>query len=86
MDKAQSERAKELIVQIASIDLGAAELSVQLNDHLTTLGRLKKNSQMMKLKEGIQSALQSGDGKTADRLTKEFEKLKKSQSRLSTGI
>jgi DNA primase len=86
MDKAQSERAKELIIQIASLDLGSAELSVQFTDHLTTLSKLKKNTQMMKLKEGIQRALQGGDSQAADRLTKEFEKLKKSESRLNTGI
>lgn len=77
LDKTENEKTKELIAQIASIDLGPAELSVQLEDHLATLNRLKKNKKMKSLKDDIQRALQKGDIKTADRLTKEFEKLKK---------
>ncbi len=77
LDKTENEKTKELITQIASIDLGPAELSVQLEDHLATLNRLKKNRKMKSLKDDIQRALQKGDIETADRLTKEFEKLKK---------
>ncbi len=77
LDKTENEKTKELIAQIASIDLGPAELSVQLEDHLATLNRLKKNRKMKALKDDIQRALQKGDIETADRLTKEFEKLKK---------
>ncbi|KPL01064.1 MAG: hypothetical protein AMJ91_01855 [candidate division Zixibacteria bacterium SM23_73_3] len=77
LDKTENEKTKELITQIASIDLGPAELSVQLTDHLTTLNKLKKNRSMKALKDYIQRALQEGDKETADRLTKEFEKLKK---------
>jgi DNA primase len=84
MDKAESERAKELIIQIASRDLGLAELAVQLTDHLASLAKLKMNTKMMTLKEDIQRALQNGDTQTADRLTKEFEKLKKSESKNNT--
>ncbi len=85
MDKAESERAKELIVQIASRDLGLAELAVQLTDHLASLAKLKMNTRMITLKQDIQRALQNGDTQTADRLTKEFEKLKKSESKANTG-
>ena len=85
MDKAESERAKELIVQIASRDLGLAELAVQLTDHLASLAKLKMNTRMMTLKQDIQRALQNGDTQTADRFTKEFEKLKKSESKTNTG-
>ena len=77
LDKTGNEKTKELIVQIASIDLGPAELSVQLTDHLMTLNKLKKNRKMTALKEDIKRALQKGDKENADRLTKEFEKLKK---------
>lgn len=77
LDKTENEKTKELIVQIASIDLGPAELSVQMADHLATLNKLKKNRKMKALKDDIQSALQKEDIETADRLTKEFEKLKK---------
>jgi len=77
LDKTENEKTKELIVQIASIDLGPAELSVQLEDHLVTLNKLKKDKKMKTLKDNIQRALQKGDIETADRLTKEFEKLKK---------
>ncbi len=77
LDKAQKERTKELILQIASIDLGPAELSLQLQDYLFTLERLRKNRRMKELKESIQQALERGDKRSADRLTKEFQKLKK---------
>jgi len=77
LDKTENKKTKELIAQIASIDLGPAELAVQLTDHLTVLNKLKKNKKMQALKDDIQKALQKGDIQTADRLTKEFEKLKK---------
>jgi DNA primase len=77
LDKTEEESTKELIIQIASKDLGTAELSIQLNDHLAALNKFKINRRMKELKNGIQRALQEGDLKTADKLTKEFEKLKK---------
>ncbi len=77
LDKTESEKTKELIVKISSIDLGSAELSVQMADHLATLNKLKKNRKMKALKDDIQRALQNRDIETANRLTREFEKLKK---------
>ncbi len=77
LNRTDNEKTKELIVQIANIDLGSAELFAQLKDHLAALHRLKKNRRMKELKEEIQRSLQIGDRETADRLTKEFEKLKK---------
>jgi DNA primase len=78
MDKTENEKTKELIAQIATIDLGPADPSVLLSDHLKTLNKLKTETRMKTLKEEIKKALQNGDNETADRLTKEFEKLKKS--------
>lgn len=77
LDKTENEKTKDQILRIAAIDLGPAEFSVQLTDHLTTLAKLKKNRKIMALKDDIQTALNRGDTETADRLTKEFEKLKK---------
>ncbi len=77
LDRTQKQGTKELILQVASIDLGPAELSLQLQDYLSTLERLRKNRRMKELKEGIQQALERGDKRSADRLTKEFQKLKK---------
>jgi DNA primase len=77
LDKAEDEEVKNLILRIAAIDLGTAEFSLQLEDHLTTLAKLKKNHKIIALKDDIQAALQKGDTETANRLTKEFEKLKK---------
>jgi DNA primase len=77
LDKAEEESIKEIIIQIASKDLGTAELSVQLNDYLTALNKFRMSRRMEDLKNEIHKALQEGDLKTADRLTKEFEKLKK---------
>jgi DNA primase len=77
LDKTENEKAKDEILRIAAIDLGPAEFSLQLEDHLTTLANLKKNRKIMALKEDVQTALQKGDVQTADRLTKEFERLKR---------
>ncbi|MGB7061356.1 MAG: DNA primase [Candidatus Zixiibacteriota bacterium] len=77
LDKTENEKTKDLILRISGIDLGPAEFSVQLTDHLTTLARLKKNRKVTALKDEIQAALQKGDTETANRLTKEFEKLKR---------
>ena len=77
LDKTENEKTKDLILKISGIDLGPAEFSVQLDDHLIALARLKKNRQITALKDDIQTALNRGDTQTADRLTKEFEKLKK---------
>ena len=77
LDKTESEKTKELIAQIATLDLGPAEPSILLADHLKALNKLKTEKRMKTLKDDIKRALQEGDMVTADRLTKEFEKLKK---------
>jgi DNA primase len=77
MDKTDNEKTKELIAQIAIIDLGPAEPAVLLTDYLKALEKLKIDRKMKTLKDEINRALLENDIKTADRLTKEFEKLKK---------
>jgi DNA primase len=77
MDKTENEKTKELIAQIATIDLGPAEPTVLLADYMKALDKLKIDRKMKTLKDEIKRALQDNDMKTADRLTKEFEKLKK---------
>jgi len=77
IDKTENEKIRELIVQIASIDLGPAEPSLLLSDHLKALKKIKIEKMKTLKKEEISKALQLGDSKTADELTKEFEKLKK---------
>jgi DNA primase len=77
MDKTDSEKTKELIAQIATLDLGPAEPSILLADHLKALNKLKSERRTKALKEEIERALQEGDTETADRLTREFERLKK---------
>ena len=77
LDKIEDEKTRELVAQIATIDLGPADPSVLLADHLKALDKLRKESRIKTLKSEIQKALQDGDRSTADRLTKEFERLKK---------
>jgi DNA primase len=77
MDKTDNEKTKELIAQIAALDLGPAEPSILLTDHLKALNKLKTDKRMKTLKDNIKRALQDRDMETANRLTKEFEKLKK---------
>ena len=59
------------------MDLGTAELSIQLADYLKTLNNFKKDKKIKTLKESIKKALQNGETEKADLLTKEFERLKK---------
>ncbi len=77
LDKIEDEKTRELVAQIATIDIGPADTSILLSDHLKALDKLRKESKIKTLKSEIQKALQDEDRSTADRLTKEFERLKK---------
>jgi DNA primase len=77
LDKTQNENTKRILSRIAAMDLGTAELSIQLADHLKTLSNLKKDKKIKTLKESIKKALQNGETEKANLLTKEFERLKK---------
>jgi DNA primase len=77
LDKAKNEKTKALTAEIAGIDLGSAELSVLLDDHVRALEKFRKARQRKELKEAIEKALQNGDTEEANLLTKEFERLKK---------
>jgi DNA primase len=77
LDKTENEKTKQTLSRIAAMDLGTAELSIQLADHLKTLNKLKKDKKIKTLKESIKKALQNGDTEKANLLTKEFERLKK---------
>jgi DNA primase len=77
LDKIENEGTKKILSRIAAMDLGTAELSIQLADHLKTLNNLKRDKKVKTLKESIKKALQEGDTAKADLLTKEFERLKK---------
>jgi len=77
LDKTENESTKQILSRIAAMDLGTAELSIQLADHLKTLNNLKKDTKIKKLKESIKKALQNGETEKANLLTKEFERLKK---------
>jgi DNA primase len=80
MDKEFGESTTELILHLAKLDLGPADLSVQLDDHLTKLEGFKEDRRRKSLKDEIAKAEQKGDKPTADRLTKElFKRLKKKQ-------
>ncbi len=77
LDKTENENTRQVLSRIAAMDLGTAELSIQLADHLKTLSNLKKDRKIRTLKESIKEALQNGETEKANRLTKEFERLKK---------
>jgi DNA primase len=77
LDKTENENTKQILSRIAAMDLGTAELSIQLTDHLKTLNNLKKDRKIKTLKESIKKALQNGDTEKANLLTREFERLKK---------
>jgi DNA primase len=77
LDKIENEGTKLILSRIAAMDLGTAELSIQLADHLKTLSNLKRDKKIKMLKEAIKKALQNGETEEADLLTKEFERLKK---------
>lgn len=77
LDKTENERTKQILSRISAMDLGTAELSIQLADYLKTLNNFKKDKKIKTLKETIKKALQNGETEKADLLTKEFERLKK---------
>jgi DNA primase len=77
LDKIKNQETKQTLSRIAAMDLGTAELSIQLSDHLKALNNLKKDRKIKTLKEAIKEALQNGETEKANRLTKEFERLKK---------
>ncbi|MFQ6002548.1 MAG: hypothetical protein ACE5KJ_02250, partial [Candidatus Zixiibacteriota bacterium] len=77
LDKTENETTKQTLSRIAAMDLGTAELSIQLADHLKTLNNLKKDRKIKTLKESIKKALQEGETEKANLLTKEFERLKR---------
>lgn len=77
LDQIENENTKLALSRIAAMDIGTAELSIQLTDHLKTLNNLKKDQKIKELKESIRKALQEGDTEKANLLTKEFERLKK---------
>ena len=77
LDQTGDETTKQILSRIAAMDLGTAELSIQLADHLKALNNLKKDKKIKTLKEAIKKALQNGETEKADTLTKEFERLKK---------
>ena len=78
LDKTKNEGTNQILSRIAAMDLGTAELSIQLADHLRTLNNLKKDKKIKMLKESIKRAEQQGDMETVNRLLKEHQKLKKS--------
>jgi DNA primase len=78
LDKTKNEGTNQILSRIAAMDLGTAELSIQLADHLKTLNNLKKDKKIKMLKESIKRAEQQGDMETVNRLLKEHQKLKKS--------
>jgi DNA primase len=77
LDQTGDETTKQILSRIAAMDLGTAELSIQLADYLKALNNLKKDKKIKTLKEAIKKALQNGETEKADTLTKEFERLKK---------
>lgn len=77
LDRTENENTRQILSLIAALDLGPAELSIQLADHLKTLNNLKKDKKIKTLKEAIKKALQNGETEKANLLTKEFERLKK---------
>jgi DNA primase len=78
LDKTKNEGTNQILSRIAAMDLGTAELSIQLADHLKTLNNRKKDKKRKMLKESIKRAEQEGDMETVNRLLKEYQKLKKS--------
>jgi hypothetical protein len=78
LDRKVSESTKELILHLAGMDLGSAELSIQLEDYLAKLDTFKESRRRKSLRDDIAKAEQKGDKPTADRLTREmFKKPKK---------
>lgn len=80
LDKTEDENTQQTLSRISALDLGTAELSIQLADHLKRINNLKKDRKIKTLMESIKKALKNGETEKANRLTKEFERLKKTTS------
>ncbi len=75
MDKTENERTKELIAQIATLDLGPADLSILLTDYLKALNRFKTENRRKELKEKMKKAIQEGNKEVENRLTREIQEI-----------
>ncbi|MCJ7496561.1 MAG: DNA primase [candidate division Zixibacteria bacterium] len=77
IDKTENQKVKELISQIATLDLGMAEPQLLLEDYIKRIELTKKNNQIKKLKDEIKNAWNKGDKKKAEELTVEIHNLMK---------
>jgi DNA primase len=77
IDKTENQKVKELISQIAALDLGMAEPHLLLEDYLKRIELTKKTNQIKRLKEEIKNAWNKGDKKKAEELTVEIHNLMK---------
>ncbi len=77
IDKTKNQKVKELISQIAALDLGMAEPQLLLEDYIKRIELSKKTNQIKRLKEEIKNAWNKGDKKKAEELTVELHKLMK---------
>jgi DNA primase len=77
IDKTENQKVKELISQIATLDLGMAEPQLLLEDYIKRIELSKKTNQIKRLKEEIKNAWNKGEKERAEKLTVELYNLMK---------
>ena len=77
LDKMEREDLRGVFSEVLSMDIGTADLSVQLDDYIKSLRKLKTKSRIEELKKEIKKALNLGNRESADLLTEEYQRLKR---------
>lgn len=80
IDKAERPEVKELISQIATLDLGVAEPQLVLEDYIKRLELTRKSAHIKRLKEEIKIAWNKGEKERAEALTVKLQNLIKAYS------
>jgi DNA primase len=75
IDKARTQKQKELISEMSSLDLGQAEPELMLEDYLRKIEQKKKSDQIRRLKEEVKAAWSKGEKERAEELTVILHKL-----------
>ncbi len=73
-------KQKKLIAEVATRDLGPADLRIQLEDYVKKFLQIKKEKEIQKLKEEIKRARDEKDSEKVARLTSKLQELIRSKS------
>ena len=79
IDYTDDKKIIEIISRIASLDLGPADLKLQIDDYIKRLKDLNRNKSIQALKSEIKKALDANELDRAQRLTKKLQEMIKAR-------